>query len=186
MKSKNIFQLTALMILSAIAINACKKHDDHDHDHDHDHELITTVNALVFDTLGNPVDTFIWTQPLGPGTPITFDSINLKPLTRYKVKLELWDKSKEPYTNFTSVIKERANEHLLVYTSNAGLEFSINDSDYRVPPLPLGLDFDIKTTNQNSGTLNIKLYHFTDNHKEHGSSAGTTDIDITYPLSVKN
>lgn len=181
--------LLALIAISFITINACKKHDDDHDDHDHENELITSVELSFVDTLTNDTFTFEWDQPGGPGTAVSIDTIMLKPGKIYKAMVEFYDKSKTPIHDVTHKIEEAANEHRVVYTSSTErFSTKITDKDTQVPPMELGLTFDATTSieGDEKGTLRVVLRHYTTNSpKAGGINNGTSDIDVTFPLMVK-
>lgn len=178
--------------ISLLTFNACKKHDDHDHDdhkHDHDNHLVTTVELKFIDATAGDTLFFEWSQPAGPGTAITVDTINLKPGKTYQCSVELYDKSKTPAHDLTHEIEEAANEHRFIYTSNTTrLSTQITDFDTQNPPMELGLKFNAITTETGpvNGTLKAILRHYTSSSPKSGGLAnGSTDVDVSFPIIVE-
>ena len=171
-----------------LGTTACSKHDDHDdHDHDHENELITTVKLYVIETGTSDTVSYAWKQVGGPGTAIVVDSIGLKQGKVYEVLTEVLDESKTPAKNITTEIRNAANFHRFVYTSNiSSLLLQVLDFDTQSPAMELGLKFRITSPDvMGSGNLKCVLKHYTSSDpKTNGINAGSTDIEVQFPLVV--
>ena len=185
-----ISSLFALAI--AIGISSCGI-NDHDHDHDHDHDYATTVIVTLINQ-NNSTDTVraMWKDLDGPGgaLPSVIDTISLQSNTLYKGIIELYNESKSPKTNITLEILNDSYEHQFFYTPSSVLasliEWSITDKDKN--NLPIGLQFDVKTKigdNQN-GKINIVLSHYDSITKDGIRKSLESDIDIDYPVVIRN
>ncbi|MDB5242516.1 MAG: hypothetical protein JWP57_3141, partial [Spirosoma sp.] len=103
----------------------------------------------------------------------------------------LLNKTKTPPIDATDEIKEKANEHLFVYTYTAAsgpatsLVVTITDQDTNPAPgpYPLGLMTDIKTGASGTGKLNLILRH-QPNAKNGTPTPGTTDLDINFGVVI--
>ncbi len=176
--------------ITLLALNACKKHDDHeDQNHDHENELITTVKLHFIESGSNDTLSFSWRQPAGPGTAITIDTIQLVAGKNYAGFIEFLDESKNPVVNVTAEIKETANEHRVVYTSTTTrVQTTITDVDTNVPAIELGLRFNVATTSMGAelGSYQVVLRHYTTSSpKTGGLQNGTTDAEVSFPLVIK-
>ncbi len=179
-----------LGLITLVAFNACKKHDDHDHDdHDHDNELITTIKLHYVEVGTSDTLSFAWRQPAGPGTAVTVDTIKLQPGKTYNGMVEFLDESKSPVVNVTNEIKATANEHRVVYASTTTrVQTQITDFDTHTPPIELGLTWNV-STNANgaeSGNYQVILRHYTSaSPKTGGIQNGSSDADVIFPILVK-
>ncbi len=154
-----------------------------------ENELITTVKFTFVDSLTSDTLRFKWTQPGGPGTLITADTMELITDRIYIVSVTIFDESKTPIFNVSDEIKTLQNEHRFFYTSTTGrLNTQITDFDTQNPPMELGLKFKAITSANGPETGNFRamLRHYTAaSPKTGGASAGTADIDVTLPLRVQ-
>ncbi len=180
---KNILVLFAA--LAMISFNACKD-DDKDDNHDDENELITTAKITFTHSVSGTTKTFGWSQPGGPGTTITVDTIRLHPDSLYQAAITILDESKNPVSDVTEEIKELQDDHQFFYTSGTG-RLTISNLDKDSKNLPLGLHFSAQTsTNGNAnGTLKVVLKHYTTAApKSTDPQVGSTDLDITFPVIV--
>ena len=172
-----------------LGTTACSKHDDDhdDHDHDHENELITTVKLHVVETGTTDTLSYAWKQVGGPGTAIVVDSIGLKQGKVYEVLTEVLDESKTPASNKTEEIRKDGHCHRFIYTSTlSSLLLQILDFDTQNPAMELGLKFRITAPDvMGSGNLKCVLKHYTTSDpKTKGINAGSTDIEVQFPLVV--
>lgn len=179
-----LFSLSVLLIVAS-----CKKQESSDQNQNEDNELLTSVYLNFIDTISQDTLRYGWRQPAGPGSAISIDTINLVAGKYYKAFTEVWDESKTPAIQFNDEITELANEHRFFYTcTNTEIQIQITDSDTQVPPMPLGLYFNWKPNTSNSwqGNLQVKLKHYTSSSpKTGGENAGSTDIEVQFPVRVK-
>jgi len=187
MKKNLIYLLTLVSVFTF----SCKDDHDHDkdgHDHDHENELITTLRVSLTDTATGSVQTFTWRQPGGPGTAVTIDTIRLASGKFYNATTDVLDESKNPVKSVTAEIEELKNEHRFIYTSSTSrLTTTITDFDSNNPPLELGLRWNAVTSQSGdqAGQLRITLKHYSaSNPKTNGPQAGSTDIDVTFPVII--
>lgn len=185
MKKQHLLFILATCIAISTLFTSCK--DDHDHDHDHENELITAVRLTFTNTANNTVRTFKWSQPAGPGTAITTDTITLPVDSTFNVSVVLLDESKSPAMDVTPEIRKYGEEHQFFYTSGTGrLVISNRDNDRK--NMPLGLAFTAQTSANGSilGTLRCVLKHYTSAApKSTDPQAGSTDADVTFPVKIQ-
>jgi hypothetical protein len=187
MKKHNISKtLILLATASLLFFNACKKHDDdHKHDdHDHDNELITTVRLQFVDSLSKDTFNYTWSQPGGPGSAVSIDTIGLEADRVYLASVDLLDKSKNPVVSVSEAVLADANSHRFIYTSSlAGTQIRILDFDQQVPAMELGLKFRFFAANTGTGNFICKLRHYTASSPKSGGLAnGSTDIEVEFPI----
>jgi len=186
MKKRYHLFILGICIASSTLFTSCE--DDHDdHDHDHENELITTARLTFTNTVNNKERTFKWSQPAGPGTAITADTISLPIDSTFNVSVVLLDESKSSAFDATPEIRKYGNEHQFFYTSGTGrLVISNRDNDSK--NMPLGLAFTAQTSTNGSvlGTLRCVLKHYTSAApKSIDPQAGSTDMDVTFPVKIQ-
>jgi len=178
-----------LGLITLVTVSACKKHDDHDDDHDHENELITSVKLHFIDTVTNDTLSFAWRQPAGPGTAISIDTIKLLSGKTYNGLVEFWDESENPIKNITEEIQNASKEHRVVYTSSTQrIQTNITDVDANIPPIELGLKFNVVTTTTGAevGTYQVVLRHYNSSSpKSGGLQNGSSDADVSFPIVIK-
>ena len=110
----------------------------------------------------------------------------LKKNSTYTCNIVILDETKTPPDTVSNVIKQRENIHLFVFFPSANLMLtdSITDRDTNIPPLPFGLQSQIKTAAASSGSLRVVLRH-QPNVKNGTYAPGSTDLDVTYPVNIK-
>ncbi|OYU97174.1 MAG: hypothetical protein CFE21_02470 [Bacteroidetes bacterium B1(2017)] len=174
-------------IIYFIGMGACKKQESNNTQISEENELITSVSLTLIDSLTNDTINVKWSQIGGPGTAIVVDTLNLKVNSTYTVFTQILDESKSPIFNVSDEIKADANHHRFVYSSSAtGISTSILDFDSHIPPMELGLNFKLRTSNLSTGKFNVMLKHYTeDSPKTLGLQAGSTDIDLSFPVEIK-
>jgi hypothetical protein len=181
MKLKQLL-LPFLMVLTIFF--ACKTNDEKD---DESNELITSV-FMHFTDSANQTTTFKWRQPGGPGARITRDTIVLDSGRTYRVRVEIWDESQTPAVDVTPDIRRTQNEHRFVYTSTTeAISIQVNDFDTNNPPTEVGLDITVSTfgSGPRTGLLRAVLRHYSRRSpKTAGPTAGSTDIDVEFPLVI--
>jgi len=178
-------------LVIAVGISSCGI-NDHDHDHDHDHDYATTVIVTLVNQ-SNTADTVkaVWKDLDGPGgaAPSIIDTISLKSDITYAGSIELYNESKTPKTDITQEIKADDFEHQFFFTPSTGIaslvEWNYTDKDRN--NLPVGLTFQVKTKTGagNKGTVNIVLSHYDSITKDGIRKSLESDIDIDYPVIIK-
>lgn len=177
------------VLLFTVIAGGCKKqHSDDDHAHD-ENELITTVFVQLADSATSDSVYGGWSQPLGPGTAVEFDTLYLSKNAVYRGAISFLDESKKPPVDLTSEIKGEANAHRVVYQSGKpGVRLTVTDFDSQNPPMELGIKYTIRTDSVafSDGMLRVNLRHYTSSSpKTSGIGAGTSDLDVLIPYQVK-
>ncbi|MBL7856333.1 MAG: hypothetical protein JNM57_01490 [Cyclobacteriaceae bacterium] len=167
-------------------------------------ELITKVTLTFTPTGGGDVVVVTANDPDGEGVQnITVDGpINLVINKSYTLSIELINGlalPTDPEYNITEEIEEEKDEHMFffawtnnVFADPAGngnidnRSDAVNYNDEDTNGLPLGLSTDWTTaTSAASGTFRVMLKHQPDlKSATSSSSAGETDLDITFDISV--
>lgn len=156
MKAKHLIMLTLLG--SAGLLSQCKKADDVKPDEDN--ELITLVKVKFKEEGTGVIKTFEWKDNDGDGgNPPQIDKVVLKTNTTYELTTEFWDGSKNPQVDITAEVKEKQDEHLVVYTSTPLnlLTYTYLDKDSR--GYVVGLRGTVSTGSVQQGTLRLQLRH---------------------------
>ena len=194
-KTMKTIKLLAILFISSLVFVGCSSDDDdHDHDHDHEHEEVNTVRyTLTNDNDGNDVVTFTFKDLDGEGgADGTFEISG--PLTAnadYTGVLQLLHEHEDGDIDDigAEIAEDEADEHEMFYTTNiAGLSFDTTDVDG--DGNPLGFETEITTGAAGIGSLTISVIH--EGKKPNDgtisdalSAAGTTDIEITFSISVQ-
>jgi hypothetical protein len=181
---KNIRGIVILCI--ALSTLASCAHDDHNHD---DEEKIVTMTMILTDTQA-PSTTIraTWSQPGGPGTAVTIDTLQLQAGRSYTGRMELIGATG---TNLTQEIRALGTEHQFFFTPEDGamgrVIFTITDRDTR--SLPLGLEYTVAVqagSAMTNGRVRIELNHFDDPSQKNGTTrSNETDIDIRMPIRIR-
>ena len=185
---KNFRDLIFLLITGA-AIGSCQK-PPANVTPPLSNEFITTT-ILNLQNTAIPGDKPTIKYYLNPNNPsaapvITPDTMVLMKNSTYTCNIVILDETKTPVDTVSNVIKQRENIHLFVFfpSTNLMLTDSITDRDTNIPPLPFGLQSQIKTAATSSGSLRVVLRH-QPNVKNGTYAPGSTDLDITYPVKIK-
>jgi len=186
---KNLRKVILYLVLGAIAAS-CAKTPPGDVSHPLANEFLTTT-ILNLQNMSNPNDKPTISYYLNPNTPtvppvITPDTLRLMKNAMYTCTVLILDQTKTPVDTVSDVIIQRENIHLFFYFPSAGLMLtdSITDHDTNIPPLPFGLHSDMTTGSASTGTLEVVLRH-QPNVKNGTYGPGSTDLDVTYPVSIK-
>lgn len=115
-------------------------------------------------------------------------TLNLKANATYSGSVQLYDKTQTPTVDATAEIKEKANEHLFVYTPSVAslLTVTITDTDTNPAPgpYPIGLTYTLKTGAAATGKLKVQLRH-QPNAKNGTTSPGTDDLNVDFPVVIQ-
>ena len=181
---KNSFLWVSCVVLLA---GACKKDEQNVAPTD-DNEAITTA-TLTLTNKASAADVVTATiENLNTTADFSKATLTLKANTTYSGVVSLLDKTKTPTLDATTEIKEKANEHLFVYTPTPStlLTITLTDKDTNPAPgpYPIGLTTDIKTGAAGSGKLKVVLRH-QPNAKNGTATPGTSDLDTEFTVVVK-
>lgn len=181
--------IPGLLIGVALLLVQCKSASDVEPDDEN--ELITTVQVEFTPEGFSATKMFTYRDIDGDGgnPPARFDTILLSPNTTYLLKITLLDESKTPTEDISKEVKEKSDEHLLVFTPApaALLTYTYGDKDAR--NLPVGLIGTAKTGAAGSGSLRVQLRHqppVSDKIVKDGTpSPGSDDVNLNFNLVVK-
>lgn len=153
-----------------------------------DNEAITTV-TLSLTNITNTTDVATATvDNLNTNADFSQATLNLKASTPYRGSITLLDKTKTPVLDVTALIRQKANEHLFVYTPASGLNLTVTRTDQDTNPAPgpyeIGLTTQITTAAASSGRLGIVLKH-QPNAKNGTATPGTSDLDTYVNVVIK-
>lgn len=169
------------VIALAALFYSCDKKEDPEPD---ENELITTIKLVL--TSGTQTKTFLWKDLDGDGGKapvITGDTLSKK--TTYSYALTFLDESKTPAEDVTAEIREKANEHLVVFTPNPSNLLTVTITDKDSKNLPLGLAGTIATIDSTkNGVLKIRLRH-QPGSKDGSAVPGSDDANIDFPIFIK-
>jgi hypothetical protein len=152
-------------------------------------EVISTVTVRL--TGGGQVVT-LTSKDLdgdGPNAPVVTISGNLAANTSYTGTVEFLNETVNPAVNLTSEIQVEGVDHQIFYQPTSGLgTFTYTDTDANGKPI--GLTFNLLTSNATSGMLNVTLRHLPLKTAAGVSSGditnagGSTDAQVQYPIVV--
>lgn len=192
MKTTNTIKLLAILFISALSFTACE--DDHDDDHDHDHEHEEEITQVIY-TLTNTTDdsdivTITFTDEDGEGGAdgVSVVSGPLTASSMYTGSIKLMNLEENEDVG-AEIAEEDAEDHEIFYITNiAGLTFTTTDVDGNSNPL--GFETSVTTGAAGAGTLTISVVH--EGKKPNDgtvadalSGAGTTDIEVSFDISVE-
>lgn len=180
---------TTLWMLLAISLlaGACKKEEQNVAPTD-DNEAITTAILSLTNT-ASPQDTVKATIENINKTPdFSKATLNLKANTTYTGAVLLYNKLQTPVQDATLEIREKANEHLFVYTPDPAGLLTVTSTDHDTNPAPgpypIGLRYTLKTAAAATGKLKVQLRH-QPNAKNGTSTPGSDDLNVDFPVVVK-
>ena len=179
-----------LFIPVALLAGACSKDEENVTPTD-DNEAITTA-TLTLTSQTTPVQTVTATvDNLNTSADMSMATHTLRANTPYTGTVTLLDKTKTPVSDVSAEVKEKANEHLFVYTftpaasSPTSMTVTSTDRDTNPSPgpYPIGLTTEVRTGAAGGGTLKVVLRH-QPNAKNGTATPGTTDLDTNFPVAV--
>ncbi|MVM37057.1 hypothetical protein GO730_04255 [Spirosoma sp. HMF3257] len=170
----------------ALLAGACNKDEQNVAPTD-DNEAITTA-TLTLTNKATPTESVTATiENLNTTADFSKATLSLKANTTYTGVITLLDKTKTPVLDATAEIKEKANEHLFVYTPTPAnlLTITLTDRDTNPTPgpYPIGLTTEVKTGAVGSGKLNVVLRH-QPNAKNGTAAPGSSDLDTDFTVVV--
>ncbi|MVM29949.1 hypothetical protein GO755_07890 [Spirosoma sp. HMF4905] len=171
----------------ALLAGACNKDEQNVAPTD-DNEAITTA-TLTLTNKATPTESVTATiENLNTTPDFSNATLNLKANTAYTGVISLLDKTKTPVLDATTEIREKANEHLFVYTPTPSnlLTITLTDIDTNPSPgpYPIGLTTEMKTGAAGSGKLKVVLRH-QPNAKNGTAAPGSSDLDTDFTVVVK-
>ncbi|ADB37984.1 hypothetical protein [Spirosoma linguale] len=166
---------------------ACKNDEENVAPTD-DNEAITTA-TLTLTNKAVPTEIVTATiDNLNTTADFSKATLTLKANTTYTGVVTLLDKTKPPVLDATAEIREKANEHLFVYTPSTGLNLTATltdkDTNPAPGPYPIGLTTEMKTGAASSGKLKLVLRHQPAT-KNGTATPGTTDLDTDFTVVIQ-
>lgn len=169
------------LAIAALFLSSCSEHS-HGPD-DHDHELISMVIIEAVPSAGGDTLRATWRDLDGPGgTAPLIDTIEWGVDVEYQVQARVFSGSDE----ITSEIDNEKDEHQFLWDID-GMSFSFSTEDWDSAPKLYSRRVKVTVEGTGDGTLSVQLYHYDDPaDKVSGEPGNETDIDITFPLVVKD
>ena len=192
-----------MLVLSAIAMSACKKEDDAAPAEENDEEIITDVK-LIF-TNSADKDDIVEARaqdPDGAGVQELkiLDEINLDTSKTYVLTLEVMNNLTDPGESIGDEIEEENDEHQLYFSfSNDAFsnplgdgniddyadDVRYNDTDANGNPVGLSTTWTTSSTPLTGGTFTIRLQHQPDIKSATSEATdGDTDFELTFVLNI--
>lgn len=182
--TKALWTVLAVSLLAG----ACKNDEQNVAPTD-DNEAITTA-ILSLTNSANAQDVVTATvESLNAKTPdFSKATLNLKANATYSGIVQLYDKTQTPTLDATEEIREKANEHLFIYTPSAASLLTVtitdHDSNPAPGPYPIGLTYTLKAGTAATGKLNVRLRH-QPNAKNGTATPGSDDLNIDYSVVIQ-
>lgn len=174
-----------LWLACVVLITASCNNDEQTVTPTDDNEAITTATLTLTNKLTPTESVTATIENLNTTADFSKATLNLKANTTYTGVITLLDKTKTPALDATQEIKEKANEHLFVYTTTPAslLTITLTDKDTNPVPYPVGLTTELKTGPAGTGTLKVVLRH-QPGSKNGTPTPGTSDLDTNFPVVV--
>ena len=192
---KTTFKTLSIIVVATVMLASCKKKETANPQNPQaDNEKITHVYLYLTDTTVSPhvVKTFAWSQmDIAVAPVITYDSLTVgKNYTGY---ILMMDKSKNPVDTLSNEFEEDELrlEHQFFYDVNPSslMSFAYAKDDVDKNGVPVGIAPLVTTKATGTGQFSIVLKHQPGVKPTSGNgnqSAGSTDIDIVFPVKIKN
>ncbi|MGB3798603.1 MAG: type 1 periplasmic binding fold superfamily protein [Lewinella sp.] len=157
-------------------------------------EVITDLVYVLTPDGGGSAVTMSFSDPDGDGAQAAVISVSdsLVASTTYTgvVALSNTSNPSDP-ENITAEVLQESEEHQFFYTPAGGLDVTLDYGDTDDAGNPLGIVTELQTGQASSGALRIILRHEPD--KSGGATitdptgaGGETDIEVTFPVSIRN
>lgn len=178
----------ALWTVLAVALlaGACKNDEQNVAPTD-DNEALTTAILSLTNTANAQDIVTATVENLNTTADFTKATLNLKANATYAGAVQLYDKTQTPTLDATIEIREKANEHLFVYTPSTTslLTVTITDHDTNPAPgpYPIGLTFTLKAGVAATGKLKVQLRH-QPNAKNGTGTPGSDDLNVDFPVTI--
>ncbi len=163
-------QILFIFIL-ALSFTACKKDDPV---HEHENEFINAVRIEFIG--GEETKVFEWNED-------AVDPIVLTAGTLYQTNITFLN-IEHHEEDITHEIEEDGHNHQVFITTTPADLLQIKSTDKDKNGLPIGIESEITTTSVNAGSLRVLLKHYSGN-KDGNPSNGSTDVDISFPLTIQ-
>ena len=176
-----------LVVAVSLLVGACKKDEQNVAPTD-DNEAITTAILSLTNTVSAQDVVTATIESINTTPDLTKATLNLKANATYSGTVQLYDKTQTPTLDATVEIREKANEHLFVYTPSVAnlLTVTITDHDTNPAPgpYPIGLTFTVKAGAASTGKLKVQLRH-QPNAKNGTSTPGSDDLNVDFPVVIQ-
>ncbi len=171
----------------SLLISSCK-HDEENVTPTDDNEAITTAILSLTNTANTQEIVTATLDNLTAQVPdVSKSTLNLKANTTYSGTVQLYDKTQTPTLDATTEIREKANEHLFVYTPSVTSLLTVtitdHDSNPAPGPYPIGLTYTLKAGAVATGKLKVQLRH-QPNAKNGTTTPGTDDLNVDFPVVI--
>lgn len=183
-RNKSFKTVLALSIMASI-IASCSNDDDNPVAVDEE-EVITTMNVTLTAASGTITLQSVDLDGDGPNAPEITISGNLAANTTYAGSIELLNETETPSENITEEIEEEDDEHQFFFTTGGAIS-AVSYADEDGNGNPVGLSFELETSDAGSGTFQITLRHEPKkpNDGTLADAGGETDIAQTFSLVVE-
>jgi len=181
--------MPAIFLGISVLFTQCDKAKDVEPDDEN--ELITTVQLKFTESGASTPQTFTYRDVDGDGgnAPSVFEKITLKPNTTYTLTVDLKDESKSPARDISKEVKEKADEHLFVFTPSPASLLTYTHGDKDARNFPIGLTGTAKTGAAGTGKLKVQLRHQAPINgkavKNGTPGPGSDDVNLDFNLEVK-
>ncbi|MEL6535691.1 MAG: type 1 periplasmic binding fold superfamily protein [Bacteroidota bacterium] len=180
-------KLFGLLALGA-AVAAC----DVTPEEENEEELITTLRITFTETgTTNTVTAEFQDLDGDGGNAPTLTNPTFSANTTYSAAIEVLNESETPAEDITAEVKEESAEHQFFFQASNGSGITTEYTDEDGSGNPLGLTFNLTTTDAGTGTLIVTLRH-EPNKSATGVSGGDitnaggeTDIEVTFDVTVQ-
>ena len=183
---KTISKALWTMIAISLLISSCK-HDEENVAPTDDNEAITTAILSLTNTVNAQEVVTATVENLNTTPDKSKATLNLKANVTYSGTVQLYDKTQTPTLDATAEIREKANEHLFVYTPSSATLLTVrptdSDSNPSPGPYPIGLTYLLKAGSVATGTLKVQLRH-QPNAKNGTVTPGTDDLNVDFPVVI--
>ncbi|MFI1745909.1 type 1 periplasmic binding fold superfamily protein [Thalassobellus sediminis] len=187
---KNL-KILSIAIITLLFISSCSSDDDPEIVIEE--EVITTMTVTLA-PVGGGTTIELKSQDLdgdGPNPPVVTVSGNLTSNTTYNGSIELLNELESPAEDITEEVEELEEEHQFFFdASNAIATFDYSDTD--ADGNPVGLSFELTTTDAGTGTITVTLIHEPSKNAsgvsdgDSTNAGGEEDISETFSITVEN
>ncbi len=183
--------LFAILTASLLIFAGCSEDDPtQPPDGPGDEEVITTVTLTLTPQGGGNQVIAQWQDLDGDGgNAPTIGSMTLNAGATYDGSITLLNEQESPAENVTEEIEDEDDEHQFYYTPMGGIANSVtvNITDQDGNGLPIGLSYTVTVnagTSGQTGTLDVKLYHYDEVTKTGTNITDEIDVDIQLPVTI--
>ncbi|HAA11961.1 MAG TPA: type 1 periplasmic binding fold superfamily protein [Cytophagales bacterium] len=184
---KRSIKLFGLLALGA-AVAAC----DVTPEEENEEELITTLRITFTETgTSNTVSAVFQDLDGDGGDAATLTNPTFAANTTYSATIEVLNESETPAEDITAEVEEEGAEHQFFFELSSGTGITTEYTDDDGSGNPVGLSFNLTTTDAGTGTMIVTLRH-EPNKSASGVSGGDitnaggeTDIEVTFDVTVQ-